>query len=277
VREYGDSGVRAVFHSGVHSRDGHFTSVTIVDEQAAVARHFVMGPDHIQPQDRAAPLRAVLHWALDRSDRLLVHAAAVGIGRRGVLLTGPGGSGKSTSAVAAFLSGYDYFGDDYVLVDLANTPPMVHSLYATAKLGSAAMSLLPGLSETLRYGAPVGVQKYVIDVSALRLGGLGRNARIEGIVVPRPCANGRTVLRRASAGVALRALAPSTIFQAPCRDGAMLGPLATLARSVPAYVLELGGTPEVVGSVLSEILGQKGYAADDLAAGFPRGMLGGGS
>jgi hypothetical protein len=84
VREYGDAGVRAVFHSGVHSRDGHFTSVTIFDEQDFVARHFVTGPEHIQHQDRAAPLRAVLHWALDRSDRLLVHAGAVGIGGRGV-------------------------------------------------------------------------------------------------------------------------------------------------------------------------------------------------
>ena len=277
VREYGEAGVRAVFHSGVHARDGHFTSVTLFDEQVSVARHFVTGPEHIQRQDRAAPLRAVLHLALDRPDRLLVHAGAVASGGRGVLLTGPGGSGKSTSAVAAFLSGYDYLGDDYVLVDLACAPPMVHSLYATAKLGSAAMSLLPALSDTLRYGAPIGDQKHVIDVSALRPGGLGRSARIEGIVVPRPYANGRTLLRRASAGVALQALAPSTLFQAPWRDGAMLGPLAMLARSVPAYVLELGGTPEVVGSVLSGLLGENGYAADHLAAGLQRDMPGGGS
>jgi hypothetical protein len=277
VREYGDSGVRAVFHSGVHFRDGHFTSVTVVDERVSVARHFVMGPDHIQHQDRAAPLRAVLHWALDRPDRLLVHAGAVGIGGRGVLLSGPGGSGKSTSAVAAFLSGYDYLGDDYVLVDLASRQPMVHSLYATAKLGTAAISLLPGLSETLRYGAQIGDQKRVIDVSVLRPGGLARSARIEGIVIPRRGANGRTFLRRASAGVALRALAPSTIFQAPWRDGAMLGPLARLARSVPAYVLELGGTPEVVGSVLSVLLGSDGSAPEDLATSFQRDMTGEGS
>jgi hypothetical protein len=257
IREYDDAGVRAVFHSGVRPEDGAFRSVTIFDEQSAVARYFVIGPDHTQWYERAAPLRAVLHWALSGSDRLLVHAGAVGIGGNCLLLTGSGGVGKSTSAVAAFLAGHDYFGDDYILVDLAGSHPVVHSLYATAKLAPAACALLPGLRGNIGRRGP-NDKKHVIDVSQVRSGGLGTSGRIVGIVLPRFGPAGPTRLRRASAGAALQALAPSTVFQAPRRDGAALGPLAELARSVPAYVLEVGGAPVEVGPVLSRLLHEEG-------------------
>jgi hypothetical protein len=258
IREYDDAGVRAVFHSGVRPEDGGFGSVTIFDERASVARYFIIRPDQTQWYERAAPLRAVMHWALSRPDRLLVHAGAVGIGGRGVLLTGPGGSGKSTSAVAALFAGYDYFGDDYVLVDLAGEQPVAHSLYATAKLAPAAAALLPGLPDALRRRVLLGDAKHVIDVSLLRPGRVGTSARIAGIVIPRLCAGGPTALRPASAGAALQALAPSTVFQAPRRDGAALGLLAKLARSVPAYLLELGGAPDDVGPVLKRLLSEEG-------------------
>jgi hypothetical protein len=257
IREYDDAGVRAVFHSGVRPEDGGFRSVTIFDEQTAIARYFVIGPDHTQWYERAAPLRAVLHWALSGSDRLLVHAGAVGIGGNCLLLTGPGGVGKSSSAVASFLAGLDYLGDDYVLADLTDSHPVVHSLYATAKLAPAASALLPGLQGNIGRFAP-NEKKHVIDVSQLRPGGLGTSGRIVGIVLPRLCPDGPTCLRRTSAGAALQALGPSTVFQAPRRDGAALAPLAKLARSVPAYVLELGGAPGEVGPVLSRLLHEEG-------------------
>jgi len=258
VREYDDVGVRAVFHSGVRPHDGVFRSVTLFDETACVAQHFVTRPDQTHWHERAAPLRAVLHWALSRPDRVLVHAGAVGIGGRAVLLTGPGGSGKSTSAIAACQAGYDYLGDDYVLVDLAGPQPVAHSLYATAKLAPAAASLLPALSYALdRHTAPDGA-KLVIDMGQVRPGGLGTSARIVGIVLPQRDPGGRTRLRRASAGAALQALAPSTVFQAPRRDGAAFASLAELARSVPAHVLGLGGTPDDVGPVLSRLLNGDG-------------------
>jgi hypothetical protein len=258
IREYGDTGVRAVFHSGVRPQDGAFKSVTFFDERASVARYFVVRPSHVRWHERAAPLRSVLHWALNGPNRLLVHAGAVGIGGRCVLLTGPGGSGKSTSAVAALLGGLDYLGDDYVLVDLTDQQPVAHSLYATAKLAPGAMAVLPSLRNSSRRPGAPDDEKLVFDVEGLRPGGLGTSARIVGIVLPRLHPDGPTRLRCVSAVTALQALAPSTIFQAPERNGAELGPLAHLARSVPAFVLELGGPPEEVGPVLARLLNGEG-------------------
>ncbi|MGH9172564.1 MAG: hypothetical protein ACRD0Z_17140 [Acidimicrobiales bacterium] len=254
VREFDDAGVRAVFHSGVRPQDGAFRSVTIFDDRSFVARYFVVDPEETYWYERAAPLRAVLHWALSQPDRLLVHAGAIAAGNRSLLLAGPGGAGKSTSAVAAMLGGYDYLGDDYVLLDLADEHPMVHSLYATAKLGENAISLLPGLPEIFAGSPPLGAPKHVLDVSRCPPGRLGTSAQIVAVVVPRLCPGHNTTLRSASASVALQALAPSTIFQAPRRDGVALRPLAKLVRCVPAYVLDLGGAPADVAPVLGQLL-----------------------
>jgi hypothetical protein len=254
IRTYADAGVRALYHSGVRPRDGGFAEVTIYDERASIARYFVDAPGRIPWYERAAPLRSVLHWGLTGRDRLLVHAGAVGIGDRGVLLAGPGGSGKSTSAVAAMIAGCEYLGDDYVLVDLAGPQAMAHSVYATAKLAPEATALLPALRGTYGGRTPHGQEKWVIDVAQLRPGGLRLELEVAAIVLPCLRPDAPTRLRPASAGAALLALAPTTVFQGPLRDGVALGQLAELARRVPAHVLELGAGPEQVFPVIAQLL-----------------------
>lgn len=46
----------------------------------------------------------------------MIHAAAVGVGGKGVLLTGRGGSGKSTLSISCLLEGMDFVADDYTLI-----------------------------------------------------------------------------------------------------------------------------------------------------------------
>ena len=258
TRIYPEAGVSILFHGGVQPRDGTFEAITIFDERPSVARYFLTAPDSISWYERAAPLRGVLHWGLARPDRLLVHAGAVGIGGTGVLLAGPAGSGKSTTAVASLLAGHDYLGDDYVLVDMAGSRPVAHSLYATAKLTPAATALLPCLPDIYRGHPPHDAKKHVVDISRLRPNGVCTSTSVAAIVLPRLCPGVATGVRPASATAALLALAPTTVFQAPRHDGAALRPLAELARRVPAYVLDLGGSPEEVGPVLAQLLQSNG-------------------
>jgi hypothetical protein len=262
TRIYPDAGVSVLFHGGVQPRDGTFEAITIFDERSSVARYFLTAPDSMAWYERAAPLRGVLHWGLARPDRLLVHAGAVGIGGTGVLLAGPAGSGKSTTAVASLLAGHDYLGDDYVLVDMAASRPVAHSLYATAKLTPAATALLPRLPDTYRGRPPHDAKKHVVDISRLRPNGVRTSTSVAAIVLPRLCPGVATGVRPASATAALLALAPTTVFQAPRHDGAALRPLAELARRVPAYVLDLGGSPEEVGPVLAQLLQSDGLRSE---------------
>lgn len=237
---YSEAGLRAVFHGGVAASAEDFTAATIFDQSTSTARFFVLSPDRVPWYERAAPLRAALHYGLSSPCRVLVHAGVVGAADRGVLLAGPGGSGKSTTAVEALLAGFDYLGDDYVVADLEGARPVAHSLYATAKLGPAWRTFFPTLPAQCL--GPAG-GKQVIDVFKLQPDALRESIPLVAVVLPRLCPGGATCLRPASPGEALLGLAPSTLFQAPRRDGAVLSSLAELVRRVPAYVLELGGGP----------------------------------
>jgi hypothetical protein len=52
-----------------------------------------------------------------RPDHLLLHAAAVSFAGHGVLLPGPSGSGKSLSAAALVMAGFDYLTDEAAAID----------------------------------------------------------------------------------------------------------------------------------------------------------------
>jgi hypothetical protein len=190
---------------------------------------------------RAAPLRSILHWGLGSPTTHLVHAAAVGTAHGGVLLAGAGGSGKSTTAVACAAAGFGYAGDDYALLDVAGGP-VVHSLYATAKVTGRGLTMLPELSHALLPGS-LEDEKHVIDMARAFPDRIARALPVDAIVLPRVAPGAVTCLERASAADALRALAPTTIYQLPSNGGLALRPLADLARRAPVYALTLGDEP----------------------------------
>src|SRR5207237_110630 len=91
---------------------------------------------------RTGNLSFVFRASAHRSE-LSFHAAAVGNDGRGVLVVGPGRSGKSTTALACLAAGFDYAGDDYVVV--SSEPPHVHSAYCAGKLAWSDLARHPAL------------------------------------------------------------------------------------------------------------------------------------
>src|SRR5919108_663718 len=92
--------------------------------------------------DYTAPFRHLLSWWLDAEGFRHVHGGAVGTAEGGVLLVGPGGSGKSTTALASLLDErLRYAGDDYVAVG-SGPAPAVHSLYCSGKVHPEDLSRL---------------------------------------------------------------------------------------------------------------------------------------
>ena len=203
--------------------------------------------------ERAAPLRSSLNWSLAGPRRHFAHGAVVSVDGDGVLLAGRKGSGKSTTALACIEAGLGYIGDDYVLLSMDGEPE-AHSLYCTAKVNADSLSLVPGIARAAST-TDVGLnEKIVLDLRGHRPRQLRTRAHIRALLVPRVTGGDGPTLRRASPAEGLRALAPSTIYQLPSSRGAALRPMADLARTVPTYVLELGGNALETPVLISDLL-----------------------
>lgn len=203
--------------------------------------------------EQAVPLRAILHWWSSQRGWQMLHGAAVGDARGTVLLTGRGGSGKSTTALNALLAGMTYLGDDYVVCD----PELrVHSLYNSAKLDDASLNLLPGLSGRLRNPLRAADEKGVLWVHEHFPESLRRSLPLRAILIPELTPDPDTLLQPVSPAFAFLALTPTTVFQLPGANHAAMGFLRRLVSAKPCYRLRLGSDLEQTPRLLSRLLGQ---------------------
>ena len=250
-------------------------ALTMFDRRSGSLLHRVPGASLLPWWERAAPLRPALFWALSAPGRHLVHAGVVGDGERGgVLLAGAGGSGKTTVALAALAAGMAYVGDDYVLLHTEGGP-VAWNVFGTAKLDGGHVARFPELSHELALSPePVADEKYVLDVDRVMGESLAGSLPIRAVLVPR-IRGGKARLRRASAGEALLAVAPSTAFQMPYDGGEVMGSLAAVVRAVPAFALEVGDDPaelaEAVDRVLEEVGGSTAEPAFEAISQGVRG------
>lgn len=238
----GDRRIRARF-------DHTNRAIMAWDADTPVAWWCTESADHLTWWEQAAPFRPILSWFLPTRGRHLAHAAAVGDQRGAVLLAGPGGSGKSTTAVACHLAGLGYLGDDYCIISA--DPPTVHSLYGTAKLRLDGLELLrrssgegsdpPALRSTglLRPAPPTDGKAVALldDRSGAPLLG---HAPVAAIAAIRVGTDISTTIRPTSGPQALMALAPTSLLQLPGLDNSSFIAMRELVAATPRYAIELG-------------------------------------
>lgn len=191
--------------------------------------------------ERAAPLRTLLHWILETRGCRLAHAAAV----EGALLAGRGGSGKSTTALLCANAGMRFAGDDYV--GITANPAIAHAIYATAKIDANSIAMFPDLA--LHISASNGEKGVAL------LSDVTTSFPIRVLLLPR-VTGGKSQLRRASGADALRALAPTTVFQLPGNDATTVAWMARLVREVPAYALDLGDDRDAIPALVQRAVGE---------------------
>jgi hypothetical protein len=204
-----------------------------------------------------APFRHVINWWLGANGLRYVHGGAVGTEDGGVLLVGPGGSGKSTAALSVLADERLRFaGDDYVAIG-RNGEPAVYSLYCLAKVHRADTDRLPHLESALASDAPVSA-KLVVDVATMFPGRSIRSFPLRAVVVPRVTGRPAARVLPGTQAEALRALAPSTIFQLHPPAPQALAQMAELIRTVPTFVLELGAEAGTIPGTLVRLLKELG-------------------
>jgi hypothetical protein len=247
--------VTPILHDGgrsfvFHAFEG---AVSYLDHEGGIGVYAVEDATRLPPWERACPLRALLTWWTSPQRLLLAHGAAVGSSDGAVLLAGPGGSGKSTTALACFADGWGYLGDDYVLLDVDDA--CVWSAYGSAKLAPDHLDRFPGLLAA----EPPGAHD---PLDAKRVGWPVRDrpeatvvaAPVRAIVMPTVTGGPTSALRPLPASRALMALAPLTMFQTPGDQNAAFRLSTAIARQAPSFALDLGDDVERVPGLLESLL-----------------------
>jgi hypothetical protein len=242
------------------------------DRPTATAVVWVNEVDLIPIWDHIHPLRRLLHaWARGFGADL-VHAGAVGIDGAGVLVVGPGGTGKSTTVLAAMAAGLTAAGDDYVLVDAGSSPgspagsfhgsqsaspPAAHALYGTMRLHQAHLDRFPTLmtQHDHVFDEPwSGRAKVTSYISRHRPDRLTAELRLVGIVIPQVVDHEPPEATRETPAGALLALAPSSLLQVDPTDATMFARLSRLCRLLPCWRLPLGPDPARAAARLARLI-----------------------
>jgi hypothetical protein len=189
--------------------------------------------------------------AMDRDRSFLqIHAGLVSSGRRGVLLPGAPGRGKTTLTAALTFSGFQYLSDELAVLE---GDPL------EARAVPLGLAIKPGAVDVLGRSWPE-VRTLPIDVredgEAVRYLAPPRDALaadvstpIGWIVFPRYTAGADTVLRPVSRPEALRRLMAECLVLPNLLDGAGVASLARWIRSVETYELTMGSLAQAVGEV----------------------------
>lgn len=217
-------------------------SVWLFRSDQAAAMFWVPDLDALPPWERTSPLRSAARWWATLQGGAMVHAGAVGDGERCVLLVGAGGAGKSTSTLACLDRGLQVLGDDYCLLQApgaATASPSIHGMYRYAKLDERSLDLLPSLRE--RVMGPAWRGKWLVDLGITEAKAPSLAAVCEVVQDPsRP-----TRVESLSRMEALRALAPSTLFQQRLWERETWQALTATIRCVPTFRLVVNDPRDV--------------------------------
>ncbi|MEL6929621.1 MAG: serine kinase [Cyanobacteria bacterium J06600_6] len=250
IKNYNSDRIYSVFNFGSNV-------LSLLDTEENLALFWTEDVDLLPYWDRGSPLREIFNWWTSARNLQFVHAGAVGNSNGGVLLAGKGGSGKSSTALACLDSELVYASDDYCLIE-AEPEPLVYSLYNTAKLkGQKDLERFPHLTPMINNLDRLGEEKAMIFIQEHFPEKIINQLPIKAILMPRVTGQLDTQVTLTNSMTALKALAPSTIFQLPRTGKSSFTLMSKLVRQVPCYFLELGTDipqiPQCISNLLNEL------------------------
>lgn len=175
-------------------------------------------------------------WAGD-AGMILMHAAAVGSGGKGVLIVGRSGSGKSTFSVSCLMEGLDFVSDDYVL--LSRTGPVeAMPLYTNIAVNPDMYERMP---PSERLSAPAyadwwnGKLHFHLDRKEFC-----PSLEIRAIVMPRVTGGEEPAIALSPLGAAMTQLIHSSLEQLErYRDTQLVRQMAARLGHLPVYEMQM--------------------------------------
>ncbi len=228
-------------------------ALALMDVETLTAVYWVQSADNLPYWAMASPMRTLMHWWMERRGLQLVHGAAVGVEGEGVLITGKGGLGKSTTALACLDAGMQYVADDFLAVELGPIP-RAHSLYSTGKLEWSQMAQFPRFAPLARsHGSPDG-DKAVLYLYPEFASQLVRSLSLKAILTPAIVDRADTGFAPLSRPLVERAAGFTTLTLLPYASRHTLAFIERLAASLPGLKLELGSDIAAVPTAIKGLL-----------------------
>ena len=245
IEGYNDERVQVAYGPGVDI-------LQCLDRRRSLALYWTPSYRLIPWWEQSFPLRFILNWWLKDGAFQPLHAAGVGTASGGVLITGPGGSGKSTAALACLGTELRFAGDDYVLVRSAPSPH-VYCLYSTAKIEADNLRRFPHLAPIVSNAERLGSEKAVFFLNEHCAAHLIEGFPIRAILTTKVSGLRDTTVEPTTAMAALKALTPMMLYLRGTRRQT-LEKILRLVKSVPVYTLLAGTDLALIPVAISGLL-----------------------
>lgn len=244
-------------------------SISLLDLEAGEGIYWLRASAGLPYWTQASPLRALLHWWTERLGAQLVHAAAVGTDRGGVLITGRGGVGKSTTALACLAAGLDYAGDDYVLLS-GGEEVRAHSIYRTAKVNPDNAARFEALGPRM-LGAPGtdGSEKAVMFLDQAVV----ESMPLRAVVTPRFGSGTESGVEPIDAAQLIGAASFTTMAQLPHAGQRNADFIEAQIARLPGSRLVLGSDPAQLVETIRGLIADPVDAAPALSASGPAPLI----
>ncbi len=228
-------------------------ALNLFDTLSATGVYWTQGASPLPYWAKASPLRCLLHWWAETRGCQLIHAAAVASGGTALLITGKGGIGKSTAALACLEKGLTYLGDDYVLVR-QDPVPTVHSLYCTAKLNWDQVARFPRFAGLIGDADMPASEKAVIHLYPEMWEQMTGSLPLRMVVTPRIADRPQTGPEEISRLALLRAATFTTLAQLPRASGRTHQFIESLLDRLPGLQLALGSDLDGIAEAIVRLL-----------------------
>ena len=233
---------------------GHARSVNLVDlhdREGIVCFHSSL---QIPAFERACSLRAVFNWIFQYHKKAIVHAAAVGISDRAILIVGKSGYGKSSTALRCLEGGLKYYGDDVCVVSSDDKKAYVHGLYSSGKAFTHDMHHFSSLAAAIPSDKLAIDEKELFFFNSILPHLMEKKARIQAIVMPHINPNLPIGFEPISYAKVLSVLASSTVNLMPGLTNNIFLQLKKVAQKAPCYQFNLGKDTSQIATEIKSFL-----------------------
>jgi len=233
--------------------------ISLYSPEKKLAMFWIGDIDKFPWYEQCRPLRNIMHWWARRSGWYMVHAACIGTETGGIVLTGPKGAGKSTTALSSLSSVLSYLADDLCLLGFDNQQAVAYSLHTTGKL--EGFDRLPGLQQHVYNQHRAEGEKAFLYINECFPEKLLTKTPVVAIVVPAVTNSTRSELVRISSNEAFQVLAGSSNTELKAAGADNFFGAYKLCKTLPCYRLKSGSDLEELNRVLKELIEQSSIAA----------------